>query len=129
MKRLLRKLLFRSFFLQTGFNYERLQGLGWCWVIRPLVKTFQIPNPGEFYLKNLEPFNANPYISTYAAGAVTRLIQEKKEWEEIGRLKNTLRGPLGSLGDNLIWKEIRPALLALGIVLTFWTGWWGAIAF
>ncbi len=125
----LNRLLFRSFFLQTGFCYERLQGLGWCWVIKPLAKKFQIPNPTDFYLKNLEPFNANPYISTYAAGAVAKLVEEKRDLDDIQRLKNSLRGPLGSLGDNLIWKGIRPALLTLGILSTFWLGFWGGVIF
>lgn len=128
-RRFLSRLLFRSFFLQTGFCYERLQALGWCWVIAPLVKRFQIPNPAEFYQKNLQPFNANPYISTYAVGAVARLEEEKKEPEEIQRVKNSLRGPLGSLGDNLIWKNVRPALLVLGIIASGWISFWGPILF
>ncbi len=115
--------------MQTGFNYERLQGLGWCWLIRPLAKKFPISEPDEFSLRNLEPFNANPYVSTYAAGAVAKLIEQKKEVEDIQRLKNSLRGPLGSLGDNLVWKGIRPALLALGILVSFWLEYWGAIIF
>jgi mannose/fructose/N-acetylgalactosamine-specific phosphotransferase system component IID len=128
-KLLLGKLVIRSFFLQTGFNYERLQGLGWCWVIRPLARKFQMTNPDEFYLRNLEPFNANPYISTYAAGAVSKLIEENRDVEEIQRLKNSLGGPLGSLGDSLVWKGIRPALLALGILVSLWLEYWGAIVF
>lgn len=123
------KLVLRSLFLQAGFCYERLQGLGWCWMIKPLVKKFQISNPNDFYLKNLEPFNANPYISTYAVGAVAKLLEEKRDIDETQRLKNSLRGPLGSLGDNLIWRGIRPTLLAVGILATFWLGFWGAIIF
>ncbi len=126
---ILNRLLFRTFFLQTGFCYERLQGLGWCWIIKPLAKKFQVPNPTDFHLKNLEPFNANPYISTYAAGAVAKLVEEKRDLDDAQRLKNSLRGPLGSLGDNLIWKGIRPTLLTSGILATFWLGFWGGVIF
>lgn len=128
-KSFFRRLLFRSFFLQTGFNYERQQALGWCWTISPLAKKLGIPNRADFYKRNLGPFNANPYLSTYAVGAMAKLEEEKQEPEQIDRLKNSLRGPLGSLGDNLIWKNLRPALLALGIVASAWISFWGPVLF
>jgi len=128
-RKILRGLWFRSFFLQTGFNYERMQALGWCWAISPFLKRLSIDDKSGFYQDNLESFNANPYISTYAVGAVAKLEEEKKDRETILRLKNSLRGPLGSLGDNLIWKGVRPALLTLGIITSGWFGWWGAALF
>ena len=127
--KILKGLWIRSFLLQTGFNYERMQALGWCWVVSPLAKRLSIENKQEFYQDNLESFNANPYISTYAVGAVAKLEEEKKDRKTILRLKNSLRGPLGSLGDSLIWKGVRPALLALGILTAGWLGYWGPILF
>lgn len=123
------KLWRRSFLLQTGFCYERLQALGWCWILWPLARGLNKTERLEFLKNHLKPFNANPYISTYAIGAVAKLSQEKKSDAEIERLKDMLRGPLGSLGDSFIWRNLRPALLALGTTLSYWTGFWGAVAF
>src|SRR3972149_2781828 len=100
MKNILRKLWLRSFFIQTGFSYQRLQAVGWCWVVSPLAKALSIPSPYDFLKRNLEPFNANPYIATYAVGAVAKLEEERKSPAEVERGKNALRGPLGALVGN-----------------------------
>ena len=127
----LARLYLRSFFVQTGWNYERMIAFGFTWILLPLVeKLYPAKEEKKRFLeRHLSTFNANPYLATYAVGAVAKLEEEGASAEEIGKFKNSLRGPLGALGDNLIWMNLRPALLILGIILTSTFGALGALVF
>jgi PTS system mannose-specific IID component len=125
------RLYFRSFFVQTGWNYERMIALGFTWILLPLVEKL-CPDREErvrFLRRHLSFFNANPYLATYAVGAVAKLEESGAASEEVGKLKESLSGPLGALGDNLMWMNLKPALLILGIILTSTSGVLGAVVF
>jgi len=125
------RLYLRSFFVQTGWTYERMVALGFVWILIPLTKKLfsSEKEQRDFLRRHLESFNANPYLASYAVGAVTKLEENKTPPEQIKRFKNSLRGPLGALGDNLIWQNLRPALLILGLILTDRFGVYGALTF
>ncbi|MFQ6032553.1 MAG: PTS system mannose/fructose/sorbose family transporter subunit IID [Candidatus Zixiibacteriota bacterium] len=125
------RLYLRSFFVQTGWNYERMIAFGFAWILSPLAKKLY---PAEeerkgFLRRHLLTFNANPYLATYAVGAVAKLEEMGTLEEEICKFKNSMRGPLGALGDSLIWMNLRPALLILGIILASTFGGLGALVF
>lgn len=125
------RLYLRSFFVQTGWTYERMIALGFTWILLPLVKKLY-PVQEErvrFLRRHLSTFNANPYLATYAVGAVAKLEEIRTSEEEIGKFKDSLMGPLGALGDNFIWMNLRPALLILGIILASAFGAIGAVVF
>jgi mannose/fructose/N-acetylgalactosamine-specific phosphotransferase system component IID len=74
--------------------------------------------------RHLNFFNSHPYFVSYAIGAITKLeeeqiLEEKKDYSDIGRLKNALIGPLGAVGDQLVWANIKPACLILGILALY----------
>jgi len=125
------KLYLRSFFVQTGWNYERMIALGFTWILLPLMeKLYTTKEEKERFLeRHLSTFNANPYLATYAVGAVAKLEEAGASAEELGKFKNSLSGPLGALGDNLIWMNLRPVLLILGIILASTFGALGALIF
>jgi len=125
------RLYLRSFFVQTGWNYERMIALGFTWILLPLMeKLYPAKEQRKKFLKrHLSTFNANPYLATYAVGAVAKLEEAGASAEELGKFKNSLSGPLGALGDNLIWMNLRPALLILGIILASTFGALGALIF
>lgn len=125
------RLYSRSFFVQTGWNYERMIALGFTWILLPLMKKLY-PAKEErqrFLKRHLSTFNANPYLASYAVGGIAKLEEGNASEEEIGKFKNSLRGPLGALGDNLIWMNLRPVLLILGIILASTSGALGAFVF
>lgn len=103
--------------------------LGFVWILAPLAKKVcsSTSEQREFLKRHLASFNANPYLASYAAGAVAKLEESKNHPERISRFKELLRGPLGALGDHLIWHNLRPALLILGLVLTVQFGVYGAL--
>jgi PTS system mannose-specific IID component len=125
------RLYLRSFFVQAGWNYERMLALGFTWILLPLGKKLYPTPEGRkrFLTRHLQSFNTNPYLASYALGGVAKLEEMEVSEEEIGKFKDSLRGPLGALGDNLIWMNLRPALLILGIILASTLGALGALSF
>ena len=125
------RLTVRSFFVQTGFSYDRMIALGFAWILVPVARKLcsSLGERQEFLRRHLDSFNANPYLVGYAVGAVTKLEETRIPPEQIRRFKESLRGPLGALGDNLIWQNLRPALLILGLILTSSYGLYGILSF
>ncbi len=126
------RLYLRSFLVQTGFTYERLLALGFAWILIPLVKrilpsTESTEKRRDFLKRHLLSFNANPYLAAYAVGAVAKMEGQNAAPQQIIRFKELMRGPLGAVGDSLIWQNLRPALLILGVVLTSGFGVYGAL--
>jgi PTS system mannose-specific IID component len=125
------KTYLRSFYIQVGWNYERMIALGFTWILLPIAKRLypEKEKLKDFCMRHLKFFNANPYLASYAVGAVANLEKKGAPPEQIERFKEVLQGPLGSLGDNLFWFNFRPALLLLGIILSSLYGIWGIIIF
>jgi PTS system mannose-specific IID component len=67
--------------------------------------------------RHCEHFNAHPYLANLALGAACRLEEEGRDPDEVSRFKRAVRGPLGSLGDALIWVGWRPATVLAALVL------------
>ena len=62
-------------------------------------------------------FNAHPYLAAVAVGALARAELDDEPPERIERFRAALAGPLGSVGDRLVWAGWLPfcSLLALGV--------------
>ncbi|TVP76943.1 MAG: hypothetical protein EA352_04640 [Gemmatimonadales bacterium] len=118
-----RRLVLRSFLVQATWNPRSLLGAGLQWMERGV-----IPGPGGRAVEangggeerpaqatrvalEPRPFNAHPWLSPLAAGARLRMAAEGATRAEQDRLGDALRGPLGALGDQLVWAGWRPALL------------------
>jgi len=75
-------------------------------------------------------FNAHPYLCGMAVGAAARAEHDGVPPEQIERLRTALSGPLGSLGDRLVWAGWLPlnsGLALAGIALGL--GWSAIIGF
>ncbi len=114
--------LLRSFFIQTVWNFKSLLAVGLCFALIPIGKRV-CKNKQEmkaFLNRHLSFFNAHPYFSAYALGAIARLeeayaMQELDEVEKINRFKNAIIGPLGAVGDQFFWATVKPTSLIIGI--------------
>jgi PTS system mannose-specific IID component len=60
-------------------------------------------------------FNSHPYLAGLAVGAAARLEYERAPGPQIERLRAALCGPLGSLGDRLVWAGLLPFASAVAI--------------
>lgn len=85
----------------------------------PVLRRLHKGDPGGFQealQRHAEHFNAHPYLANLALGAVCRMEEDGREPEEIRRFKLAVRGPLGGLGDALVWAGWRPAVVLASLV-------------
>jgi PTS system mannose-specific IID component len=111
----------RTFLLQASFNFDRMVGIGWAWAAEPILRTLPGGRGGEAYRGAMRRatrfFNAHPYLAGMAVGAVARAEHEGLPPEKVERLRQALVGPLGSVGDKLIWAGVMPASVGLGLIV------------
>lgn len=62
-------------------------------------------------------FNGHPYLIGLAVGALARTEHEGVPPEQMGRLRSALTGPLGSIGDKMVWAGTLPSASAVGLLL------------
>lgn len=110
----------RSFLIQGSWNRRTMLGAGFGFSILPTLRRIYRDDPEGFERaaeRHSEHFNAHPYLANLALGAVCRMERDGKETEEIRRFKLAVRGPLGSLGDSLVWAGWRPATVLAALAL------------
>lgn len=101
------KVYLRNLFtLQYGWNYEKMQGLGYSYVIMPVLKRLYAHDPEKMKqaLKmQLAYFNTTPAMSHLIVGADMALEEELgiESEEVVMGLKTGLMGPFAGVGDTL----------------------------
>lgn len=121
--------------VQGAWNYETLVGNGIGFCVEPALRRLPGGPDGTAYRAALarqsQYFNAHPYLTGVAVGALARAELDGEAPERIARFRTALCGPLGALGDRLVWATWLPlcsfaALVAFGLgasalvtVLTF----------
>lgn len=136
-KRDLVKVFFRTFLLQLSWNYERMQGLGYCYCVLPLLKKIYKNKPEALkraVKRNLEFFNtnsymANPIISTTIAMEERLAQDEGMDESAISSIKVSLMGPLAGIGDSLFWFTLIPICAGIGVSLATNGSLLGPLAF
>lgn len=112
--------LLRLFTVQGSWNYERLQGIGVGVAEEPLLRDLRAAGNGAVYraavARGAHFFNAHPYLCGLAVGAAARAEHEGATPEQIERLRSALCGPLGSLGDRLVWAGWLPVTSGLALI-------------
>jgi len=126
--------LLRLFAVQGSWNYERMIGLGAGVAEEPLLRDLQSEGNGAAYrgavARGAHFFNSHPYLAGLAVGATARAELEHAPPEQIERLRAALTGPLGSLGDRLVWAGWLPLTIGLTLVAVgLGAGLWAVAAF
>lgn len=114
----------RSFLIQGSWNYHTMIGSGFAFAMLPALRRMYGADSDALdasVRRHLELFNAHPYLSGVALGAALRLESEGADAETVRRFKAAVRGPLGSLGDALVWATWLPGVSVAALVL-FWLG-------
>lgn len=107
--------------IQGSWNYELLLGNGIGFCVEPALR--QLPGGvkgapfKEALARESQYFNAHPYLASLAVGALARAELDGEPAERIERFRTALCGPLGSVGDRLVWAGWLPlcSLLALAL--------------
>lgn len=129
-----RSAFLRCFVIQGSWNYHTMLGSGFAFAMLPGLRRIFADDPEALeasVARHLEHFNAHPYLSGLAVGAALRLEAEGAEPELVRRFKTAVRGPLGGLGDALVWASWLPAVSLAALVLV-WVGvpgWVTVLAF
>jgi mannose PTS system EIID component len=95
-------------------------GGGFAFALLPHLRTLHRGHPERLedgVQRHAEHFNAHPYLAPIALGAVVRMEEDGESPEDVRRFKMAVRGPLGSLGDSLVWAGWLPVTLLVGLVL------------
>lgn len=120
----LAQVLVRSLLVQSAWNYRTLQGTGMAFALLPLLRFLSRGNGGSLEAalgRHAGTFNAHPYLSAVALGSLARLEAEGAPPAVIQRLRVALGGPLGALGDRLVWADWLPLCSVLAVILA-WAG-------
>lgn len=106
--------------IQGSWNYETLLGNGIGFCLEPALRRLPGGRGGPAYREALarqsQYFNAHPYMAAAAVGALARAELDGEAPERIIRFRTALCGPLGSVGDRLVWASWLPlcSIVALG---------------
>ncbi len=114
-------MLLRLFAIQGSWNYETLLGNGIAFCLEPALRAL----PGgvqssEFRAamsRESRYFNAHPYLAAFAVGALARAELDHESPERIERFRAALCGPLGSVGDRLVWAGWLPLVSLFALAL------------
>jgi PTS system mannose-specific IID component len=116
----LNSMFIRSNFHQGSWNYERMQALGYCFAMVPIIKRLYTGEERKQALKrHLEFFNTQPFVTAPILGVTAAMEEQKANGADIddgaiNGLKIGLMGPLAGVGDPIFWGTLRPVTAALG---------------
>jgi PTS system mannose-specific IID component len=107
--------------IQGSWNYELLVGNGVAFCVEPLLRRLPGGRDGVAYRAALARqavyFNTHPYLAGLAVGALARAECEGVPAARIERFRTALCGPLGSVGDRLVWASWLPACSLVALLL------------
>ena len=129
--KILNKMVWRSLFLQGSFNYERMQACGWLYGILPGLQEIH-KNKEDLSTSmshNLEFFNTHPFLVTFVMGIVLSLEQKKADVQTIRALRVAAMGPVGGIGDAIVWFTLTPIAAGIGANLALQGSLLGPIIF
>lgn len=113
------RMYLRLFAVQGAWNYETMLGNGIGFCTEPALRLLPGGMKGQRYseamVRQARYFNAHPYLAGVAVGALARAELDNVSPQLIERFRTALGGPLGSVGDRLVWASWLPlcSLLAL----------------
>lgn len=121
----IRKMFIRSNLLSASWNFERMQSLGVCFAMIPIIKRLYPENNDDrkqALKRYLDVFNTQPYMASAIHGVTAAMEEEKANGADIDdaairAIKVGMMGPLAGVGDPIFWGTLRPILAALGASL------------
>ncbi|HHW01281.1 MAG TPA: PTS system mannose/fructose/sorbose family transporter subunit IID [Thermoanaerobacterales bacterium] len=122
-KKITRKDIIRVFWrtilgLQMGWNYEKMQGLGYCFAILPILK--KLYRTKEEMIKalklHLQFFNTTPAMAHLIVGADIAMEEAYgiSNEDTISGIKTGLMGPFAGIGDTVFVAIYRTIVFSLG---------------
>jgi len=110
----------RSNFAQGSWNMERMQALGYCFGMIPVLKRlYQGDDLKKALKRHLEFYNTQPFVTAPIIGITAAMEEQRANGKDIpdgviNGIKVGMMGPLAGVGDPIFWGTLRPITAALG---------------
>jgi len=121
------KVFMYSWLNQAAWNYERMQGQGYCISMLPGLKKLHWAGEdlARWLKVHMDFFNTETHVSNIVLGVDLALEEEGADEETIRRVKTSLMGPLSGIGDTIFGLVLMPAFFAIGASLAIHGDWLG----
>ncbi len=120
------RLAWRSLFIQIFWNYRTMQGEGFLFVLFPFLRRLESNPERQTRLVRLSAgfMNTHPCLAPLAMGAMLRRMAGEQELDEHEwqTWREGLCGPLGTVGDTLIWDGLKPLVFVLATIVVLLLG-------
>lgn len=122
------KTIWRSLFLQAGFNFERYQNIGLVYSLSSVIKKYikDKEKQKEIFKRHLEIFNTQPYMSGFVIGNILKMEIEGRDEKSIITVKQSLACAYASIGDRIFWSRLKVleahATLLIALILYYCCG-------
>jgi PTS system mannose-specific IID component len=128
------RMYLRSFLLQASWNFDKLQNLGFFYLILPGLRAIygdQIP--ADVRQRHGDYFNTHPYFAPLVAGTTLRLEEHSISGQESAvdaeTYKKMVMAPLAAMGDALFWGGVRPLAALIGLLIASQGSLWAPVVF
>lgn len=119
------RLFIRTFFVQSLWNFERLQNIGFLYAMYPVLKKLYPDKEKrkEVLLRHIGFFNTNPYMANIVFAMVINAEKDiasgkSKNTKKPEMLKSVISGPIAAIGDSFFWGTWRPVTSFVAILLS-----------
>ncbi len=133
-RRLFAVVYLRSLTLQASWNPQRMQNLGILAILLPWIRDQRVDTADrrQFCRRYYGFFNTNPYLANFVIGGLLRLEGDaraagEQPGEMLGKFRDSLGRAFASLGDQLFWLGIKPGLILLACLFSFWGHAWAVL--
>lgn len=113
-------IVLRLLTVQGSYNYETMIGNGIAFAMEPALRMLPGGRKGTAYrdamARQSRYFNAHPYLAAVAVGALARAELALDDPARIERFRTACCGPMGSIGDRLVWAAWLPLCSLVGLV-------------
>ncbi len=114
-KKILNKVIWRSYQLEADFSTERFQGTGFGYSLVPALQVLYKDRPDDYKEalgRHVEFFNTTPTVVTLITGIALAMEEEKAvsgtvSGQAISSVKVALMGPAAGIGDAIFWGSYR----------------------
>ena len=114
----------RTFFLQSLWNFERLQNIGFLYILYPVIKSLYKDKEErkKVLLRHIGFFNTNPYMANIIIAMVINAENKIASGQEQNikkpeMIKSVLAGPVAAIGDSFFWGTWRPFVSFVAILM------------
>lgn len=124
-KKDLHSIFWRAFALQGGFNYEKMQNIGYVYAMEPVIKRLYSSNKDRAAAlkRHLALFNCTPAMTPMIMGISSAMEEQyannpsSMDPDSINSVKAALMAPFSGIGDSIFFGTFR--VIAAGIGASF----------